>query len=168
LSNNGWTLRAHPLFLDQVERLIAQVEEEKKKDPENYKSAANAKTLAAINKIAFTDIPADPTNKNYRQGDTLGDNHKHWFRAKFGKGRFRLFFRYDSKAKIIIYAWVNDENSLRTYGKKTDAYTVFKGMLDNKAPPTDWEILNKECLAKGVAERFEKIRPQPSENTDNQ
>jgi excisionase family DNA binding protein len=27
--------------------------------------------------------------------------------------RFRLFFRYDTKAKIIVFAWVNDEQTLR-------------------------------------------------------
>ena len=32
---------------------------------------------------------------------------RHWLRAKFGGGRFRLFFGYSSSAKIIIYAWVN-------------------------------------------------------------
>jgi toxin YhaV len=39
----------------------------------------------------------------------------HWRRAKF-LSRFRLFFRYNSKAKVIIYAWVNEENTLRKAG----------------------------------------------------
>lgn len=66
-------------------------------------------------------------DRTYRQGSTLGDDYRHWFRAKFGNGRFRLFFLYDSMAKVIIFAWVNDETTLRTYGAKTDAYKVFKG-----------------------------------------
>lgn len=33
------------------------------------------------------------------------------------------------KEKVIILGWTNDENTLRTYGKKTDAYTVFSKML---------------------------------------
>ena len=32
-------------------------------------------------------------------------------------GRFRLFFRFDSASKVIIYAWVNDENTLRKVGR---------------------------------------------------
>lgn len=34
---------------------------------------------------------------------------------------------------------MNDENTLRTYGKKTDAYTVFSKMLKRGHPPADWE-----------------------------
>ncbi len=29
------------------------------------------------------------------------------------------FFRYDSKAKVIVYAWVNDEQTLRSAGSKS-------------------------------------------------
>jgi toxin YhaV len=29
-----------------------------------------------------------------------------------------------------VLAWVNDEESLRTYESKTDAYAVFKKMID--------------------------------------
>lgn len=59
-------------------------------------------------------VPDDPTRDDYRQGNTLEPAHRHWRRAKIGR-RFRLFFRYDSKAKVIVYAWVNDEQTLRPY-----------------------------------------------------
>ena len=44
-------------------------------------------------------------------------------------------------AKIIIFAWVNDANTLRTYGSKSDAYAVYKSMLDKGNPPEDWAAL---------------------------
>jgi hypothetical protein len=44
-----------------------------------------------------------------------GADYRHWFRVKFS-GRFRLFFRYSSQHKVIVYAWVNDENTLRKSG----------------------------------------------------
>jgi toxin YhaV len=138
---NGWTLYAHPLFLSQLETLTIEVEKAAKKDPIGYTSAANAKLLAAMRKLMFEAIPVDPTRPEFRQGGTLGPNRKHWFRAKFGAARFRLFFRYSSSAKIIIYAWVNDASSLRTYGAKSDAYAVFKAMLDRGNPPEDWAAL---------------------------
>ena len=138
LTINGWTILAHPLFLDQLEKLVEAVEALKAKKPGDYQKNANTKLLAALNKLVFETIPADPTATVYRQGSTLGDGHKHWFRAKFGNGRFRLFFRYDTRSKVIIFAWVNDETTLRTYGAKTDAYKVFKGMLDDGNPPDDW------------------------------
>jgi toxin YhaV len=51
--------------------------------------------------------------------------------------RFRLFFRYDSKARIIVFAWVNDERTLRSAGGKSDPYAVFEKMLGRGNPPDD-------------------------------
>ncbi|WP_287751309.1 type II toxin-antitoxin system YhaV family toxin, partial [Microcystis sp. M046S1] len=70
------------------------------------------KRLAAIAKLAFDTIPHDQTSSAYRLGTTLGDDYKHWFRAKFFQ-QYRLFFRYHEESKIILFAWVNDENSKR-------------------------------------------------------
>lgn len=157
---NGWTIRAHPLLLDQLEKLTAAVEDLERKNPEGFQDSANAKLLAALVELIFNKIPADPSANAYRQGKTLGPKHKHWFRAKFGNGRFRLFFRYSSAAKVIIFAWVNDENSLRTYGSKTDAYAVFKGMLEDGNPPDDWDMLLTAASAKAAEIRLEKAGTQ--------
>jgi toxin YhaV len=135
---HGWQLFAHPCFNAQLERLIAAVEKEQVKSPDSYQETANTKLLASINHLITDVIPQNPTRPDFRQGSTLGPNHKHWFRAKFGSGRFRLFFRYNLAARIIIYAWVNDENTLHTYGSKWDAYAVFKAMLGDGHPPYDW------------------------------
>lgn len=156
---NGWTILAHPLLLDQWDKMIVAVEALKAKKPHDYQSTADAKLLAALVQLVHKTVPADPTAAAYRQGSTLGADRKHWFRAKFGNGRFRLFFRYSSAAKVIIFAWVNDESSLRTYGSKTDAYKVFKSMLDGGDPPDDWEALYKAASAKAATDRFEKASP---------
>ncbi|MGS0649154.1 type II toxin-antitoxin system YhaV family toxin (plasmid) [Komagataeibacter nataicola] len=156
---NGWTILAHPLFLDQLEKLTDAVEVLKAKKPKKYQREANTKLLAALSKLVFQTIPADPTATVYRQGSTLGVAHRHWFRAKFGNGRFRLFFRYDSTAKIIIFAWVNDETTLRTYGAKTDAYRVFKGMLEAGDPPDDWIALREAASDQAAIDRLEKTSP---------
>jgi toxin YhaV len=144
---NGWTLYTHPLFADQLEKLTAAIEKSREKDPKGYRSTANAKLLASMRKLMFEVIPVDPARPEFRQGGTLGSSRKHWFRAKFGNGRFRLFFRYSSSAKIVIYAWVNDDKTLRTYGAKSDAYAVFKAMLDAGNPPEDWDALVKVSTA---------------------
>lgn len=156
LTINGWTVLAHPLFLDQWEKLIEAVEALKTKRPEDYQKTADAKLLAALVQLVTVAVPSDPTAAIYRQGSTLGDDRKHWFRAKFGNGRFRLFFRYSSPSKVIIFAWVNDENTLRTYGSKTDAYNVFKGMLDEGNPPDDWNALQKQASDPKAIDRLEK------------
>lgn len=146
---NGWTLFAHPLFLEQIEALIKQVEAFRKKDVVAYKKKNATKRLAAIVKLAFDVIPQDPTSSEYRQGVTLGNNHKHWFRAKFFQ-QYRLFFRFHLESKIIVYAWVNDEGTKRAYDSKNDAYRVFQKMLNKGNPPDNWDELLKQVQAESA------------------
>ncbi|MEZ2226397.1 type II toxin-antitoxin system YhaV family toxin [Microcoleus sp.] len=150
---NGWNIFAHPLFLNQFEELLTQVEHLRQKYPQDYKHKNATKRLAAIAKLAFDVIPQDPTRSDYRQGDTLGDDYKHWFRANFFQ-QYRLFFRYHQEGKIIVFAWVNDENSKRAYDSKTDAYRTFKKMLESGIPPDNWDDLLKE--AKGETNRLDQ------------
>jgi toxin YhaV len=157
LAVDGWQIFAHPLFLDQLEKLIEAVERSKSKDPQGYRNAANAKLLSAIEKLIFEQIPEDPTRPEYRHGGTLGKDRRHWFRAKFGGQRFRLFFRYSSEAKIIIYAWVNDQTTLRTYGARSDAYSVFRTMLDKGNPPDDGSSLLTGASSKVAKSRLRTI-----------
>jgi len=154
---NDWNIFAHGLFLARVEELTIQVESLQQKYPNHYQQKNATKRLAAIYKLAFDVIPQDPTRSEYRpswkgaplgetprphfpQSNTLGEEYKHWFRAKFFQ-QYRLFFRYHQESKIIVYAWVNDEKSKRAYDSKTDAYLVFQKMLDNGHPPNDWQQL---------------------------
>jgi len=143
--------------LDQLEKLVEAVERDKKNDPDNYAKKSNAKLLKSISTIILERIPQDPTDKRYRLGDTLGEDYKHWFRDKFGGGRFRLFFRYDTKSKVIIYAWVNDETTLRTYGAKSDAYAVFSSMLADGNPPDGWATLLAACKNPDIVKRTEQM-----------
>jgi toxin YhaV len=153
LQVNGWSLFAHALFLDQLDALIAEVERQRAKDPGGYKQKNATKRLAAIAKLAFDVIPQDPTRVEYRQGTTLGDGYAHWLRAKFFQ-QYRLFFRYHRDSRIIVYAWVNDEDTKRAYESSTDAYQVFSRMLKRGRPPDDWNALLAE--AKAAATRFGK------------
>ncbi len=150
---HGWCLLAHPLFLNQLEALMINVENLRKKNPRVYKEKSATKRLAAIIKLIFEKIPKNPTLSEYRQGTTLGKEYKHWFRAKFFQ-QYRVFFRYHLESKIIIYAWVNDESTKRAYNEKSDAYYVFKKMLTKGHLPNSWNDLLKE--AKGEVVRFGK------------
>ena len=143
---NGWTLFTHPLFLDQLELLTQQVEVLRQKDATGFVKKNAAKRLAAIAKLAFEVIPQDPARAEYRQGSTLGEAHKHWLRAKFFQ-QFRLFFRYHAQSKVIVFAWVNDEDTKRAYESGDDAYRVFRKMLESGRPPDNWEMLLAEARA---------------------
>ena len=142
---HGWTVFAHPLFLVQLEALAQQVEVFKQKDPVGYVKKNANKRLAAITKLAFDVIPQDPTRSEYRQGNTLGNDYKHWFRAKFFQ-QYRLFFRYHAPSKVIVLAWVNDADTKRAYESDGDAYRVFRKMLASGHPPDDWDQLLKEAV----------------------
>jgi toxin YhaV len=136
----GWSLFAHPYFLDTFESLVAEVDHLRAKDPKGYTAKNASKRLAAIVKLAFGTIPQNPARPEYRQGSTLGDEYKHWFRAKFFQ-QYRLFFRYHGESRIIIYGWVNDENTKRAYESGTGAYRTFRRMLKSGNPPDDWNDL---------------------------
>ena len=140
---NGWSIFLHPLFHQQITQFREQVDKLRQKDPAGYVNKNASKRLAAITRLAFEIIPQDPGRAEYRQGLTLGSEHKHWFRAKFFQ-QYRLFFRFHTSAKIIVYAWVNDEDTLRAYDNKEDAYRVFRKMLDSGNPPASWDALLKQ------------------------
>ncbi len=148
---NGWTLYLHPLFASALRQMIEDVRRAKAADPVNYRNKRAAKLLAATRKMAFEDIPANPADPKFRQGDTLGERYKHWFRGKYLQ-QYRLFFRYHETQRIIVLAWVNDETSKRTYGSRTDAYAVFAKMLKNGNPPDDWPGLLAAIRDDGVSE----------------
>src|SRR3546814_11960146 len=145
---NGWTLYAHPLFLDQLEDLLQAVEKARLKDPAGYTRKNATKRLAAVAKLAFEVIPQDPERPDYRQGDTLGEDRKHWMRAKFFQ-QYRLFFRFRKSERIIVLAWVNDAATLRAYSSGTDDYAVFNKMLDGANQPDHWASLKVACEAPG-------------------
>lgn len=151
---NGWYIYAHPLFLDQLEEQERHVLSLKNRNPENFTSKNATKRLIAMKQLAFEIIPEDPTRAIYRQGAGLGEGHRHWFRAKFFQ-QYRLFFRFSSSQKAIIYGWVNDDKTKRAYGSQNDAYRVFQKMLESGNPPDSWEDLMEE--ARESARRLKKL-----------
>ena len=141
---NGWKIYVWSEFRDRWEAMRKRVETLRATDPRGYRSSAEAKFFAAVRDLVMKDIPAEPDARMFRQGKTMGADNKHWRRAKF-MGRFRLFFRYHSASKTIIYVWLNDDKTLRKAGASTDVYTVFAGMLATGKPPTDWDDVLRAC-----------------------
>lgn len=163
---NGWRLIAHPLFLTQAEIIKAAVARDQVRTPDRWRSRRPAKLWGAIVRLAFRDIPADPSHERFRQGNTMGPSDRHWRRAKFYQ-QYRLFFRFHAGAKIIVLAWVNDDGTKRAYGKATDAYTVFRGMLESGTPPDDWDALVRACDAEG-GDRLQALTLSPASIMDGQ
>lgn len=143
---HGWTLLRHPAFRDPFLDLGRKVETLKAERPAEWDSHPATKFLARLTTLILDEIPCDPNAPAYGLGNTLGPAHRHWRRAKF-LGRFRLFFRFDSASRVIIYAWVNDETTLRKAGAKTDPYAVFRRRLHEGEPPDSWRELFTQAEA---------------------
>ena len=110
MRSGDWSLLFHRCVLEQLERLKAASDKAIANNPPNDAlENANVKLYAALAKLMLETIPSDPARDEYRQGNTMGPDFRHWRRAKIGR-RFRLFFRYDSRTKIIVYAWVNRQH----------------------------------------------------------
>jgi toxin YhaV len=144
LEINGWKIYVWSEFRDRWTALRHRVEALRQTDPDGYRSRPETKFFAAVRALILTEIPADPAAPHFRQGKTMGSSNLHWRRAKFMR-RFRLFFRYHTTSKTIIYVWLNDEHTLRKAGASSDVYRVFAGMLSRGKPPTDWDALVEAC-----------------------
>lgn len=144
MQRHGWTLLFHEGCIAQLEKLEKAANRAISRDPEGAQHNANVKLFRAVSRLILDTIPSDPSRADYLQGNTLGATHRHWRRARIGR-RFRLFFRYDSRSKIIIYAWLNDTKSLRPAGSRSDPYQRFRQLLLSGNPPDDWAALLAAC-----------------------
>ena len=138
---NGWRLVEYPAFSRTLDGLVERVTALKAAlPPESFSHHPATKLLARVRQIIEVEVPRDPNRPDYRLKGGLGL----WRRVKFNRG-YRLFFRFDSKARIVAYCWLKDESTLRKAGAGTDPYEVFAGMLANDRPPQTWAELQKAC-----------------------
>ncbi len=127
-------LVTHPAFKTSLNTLASEVEALRSADhTDAWKTHDKAKLLARVVKLIFEEVPAEPDHAKFEQGNTLGQDQRGWRRAKF-LGHFRLFLRFDTRSKIIVFAWVNDENTLRKAGGRSDPYRMFRAMLETRQP----------------------------------
>ncbi len=102
MQRHGWNLLFHEGLIEQLQKLQTAAKKAKAQDPQGFESNANLKLFNALAQLMLETVPSDPSRDEYRQGNTMGPAFRHWRRAKLGR-RFRLFFRFDSKTRIIIF-----------------------------------------------------------------
>ena len=90
---NDWTLYTYPAFKEYMRKLAIAVRKIKERNPEGWESNRIVSLYKAIARTCLVEVPNDPADSRYRQGNTLGKAYKHWFRAK-PASRHRLFFRH--------------------------------------------------------------------------
>lgn len=140
----GYKLHTLLIFQQELDRITTEVERLQSKDPVNFYNHPMYKLLMGILNNITDNIPLNPDHKDFRLGNTLGNKSKSWRRAKKKTlpDRYRLFFQFNSrKPKTIVYAWINDETTLRKAGGKTDVYHVFSKMVNNGKIPNTWQEL---------------------------
>ena len=82
IQRHGWNLLFHECLSQQLVKLHAAAERAQQQDPEGFQSNANVRLFAAISKLIFDTVPIDPNREEYRQGNTMGAEFRHWRRAK--------------------------------------------------------------------------------------
>jgi toxin YhaV len=137
---NGWRIYLYSAFAERYAAAAAEVRRQCDADPKGYTSSPAAKFARVLHDLIVREIPANPASPAYRLGNTLGSDARTWRRAKFF-GRFRLFFRYSAEQRTIVYAWLNDESTLRKAGASSDVYAVFRVLIERGTPPASWDAL---------------------------
>ena len=143
MPSTKWFLLAHPAFMNQLIISTQKMNDSKAKAGTNWIYHSDIKRHFTLVRQITERIPQDPSSADFRLGNALGQRYKLWFRAKFLQ-QYRVFFRYSSMRKIIVYGWMNVPKTLRAYGSKTDAYLVFKKMLESGRVPNSWDELVAE------------------------
>ncbi len=162
LQRQGWGLLCHPVLLDQLDRLLVASERAWQSDPAGWgwQVNVNVKLLATLRDLMLDRVPRDPLAPEFRQENAPGPAHRYWSRAQFGANRFRLFFRADPAARIVVYAWLNDRDAMPEAGAAGDPYAVFTRMLASGKPPADWPTLLATARDLAGLGRFATIAPK--------
>ena len=134
---NGWSIYAHPLFLDQLEGLIEEVEVRKARDPrpgarKPDKTAGRRLQAGHRGHTGGPECRSLPARRHTRRspqalvpGEILP--------------AVSVVLPVQQRCEGHRGGWVNDDKTLRAYGSKTDAYATFKGMLEDGNPPDDFD-----------------------------
>lgn len=152
---NGWTIYFHRVFEERYRELLANAGKLRNRlPPEQYVQHAEVKLLAKLNRVLREVIPANPEARDFWLEDDLSK-----FRRTKGFGlpdRYRLFWAFSTRLRIIIILYLNDEQTLRKRGSATDPYSVFRRLIQRKELGSDfdanWRMVQedlKEQLKKG-------------------
>lgn len=121
---NGWRILFHPIFAERFATLREEAERLKRSLPdEQYRQHPTVKLLRGVTHLIRQHVPANPNAPDFQ---LKGDLAK--FRRAKGKGlppRYRLFWVFSSKARAIVFLYLNDEETLRKDGSARDPYKVF-------------------------------------------
>lgn len=114
----------HPQFRQRFDALVIAAAKAERRGRTDH---PDAKLLAAVVRLVETVVPADPDHPDFRLRGGLSR-----FRRAKGRGlpsRYRLFWVFSSRARAIVFLYLNDATSLRKAGARSDPYERFSAML---------------------------------------
>ena len=123
---NNYLLKAHEIFFQRARALNDVVKTlSKKLSDEELKQHETVKLAKRVYMATLEVIPQNPNDPAYY----LKDDLKKYRRYKQGLERYRLFFAFSTTPKIILYLYLNDQDTLRKEGSKHDPYEIFRGFV---------------------------------------
>lgn len=126
---SNYLLRYHDFYFQRIERLKKQVKELRRRlDDERFRQHKIVKLAYRIRQADQEIIPQGPNRPGYHLTGSL----KKYRRYKQGLQRYRLFFCFSDRPKIILYLYLNNEKHLRKAGDKGDPYEEFKRLVAKK------------------------------------
>jgi len=124
----SYLLKAHSIYASRKLELYKEVKKLKEKlGDKEYKEHPAVKLARRVLEADQYIIPQNPNRKEYYLKGVL----KKYRRYKKGLQRYRLSFCFsENPIPIIVYLYLNDKQSLRKEGSKTDPYIIFKNKVN--------------------------------------
>jgi len=121
MQRHGWTLLFHEGLIAQLRMVQAATVQASESEPQRLDGNANAKLFQALSHRVMDAVPGDPSRDAFRHCNIAEPAHSNWRCAKIGR-RFRLFFRYDARAKVIVFAALKDRaTAMAPSSERSDA-----------------------------------------------
>lgn len=117
MQRHGWTLLFHEGLIEQLHTVQAGAVQASESEPQRLDGNANAKLFQALSHWVMDAVPGDPSRDAFRHCNIAEPAHSNWRCAKIGR-RFRLFFRYDARAKVIVFAALKDWAAVMAASRK--------------------------------------------------
>ena len=126
MMKSNYLLKMHDFYAERVCILKTHIKKLKKTlSPEDFQQHEDVKFAARLRKATQEIIPEDPNKPEY----VLSGELRKFRRYKQGLKRYRLFFAFSKEPAIILYLYINDEQTLRKEGSKNDPYQIFSNYV---------------------------------------
>lgn len=133
MEKTDFIVRYHELYYRRIAELKERVRELKARlSPEEFRRHEVVK-LAARVREAEREVALDPDRPEY----LLRDELRKFRRYRRGLGRYRIIYCFSNKPPIIVFLYLNTEDSLRKEGSRRDPYEEFKALLRRGAVSSD-------------------------------